>query len=187
MSEFEEMFDEEIPFTEEDRFHIDDDKTAEWAINQIREAEAEKAKWKKFYDERYQVICNECDLTIANMKSLLQSYLEKVPHKVTKTEESYTLPSGKIYLKKQDPDFDFKGNKKFLEWLHENKMTDFIKTTEEPKWGDFKKKLAKDPEGNFAVIETEEGLMAVTTDGEPIPVKVTLKPAEFKVQLNKED
>ena len=169
---------------EEDRYHINDDLEAEWALKKIREAEAEKDKWKQFYDERYQKVCDSCDLTIANMQSLLQSYFEKVPHKVTKTEENYALPSGKIYMKKQEPDFDIKAPE-FMKWLKENKK-EFVKTVEAPDWAAFKKTLAKDPEGNFAVAETDDGLRAVTTDGEIVPIAVTLKQPEFKVQIKKE-
>lgn len=73
-------------------------------MNEIRKANAEKAKWKQFYDERYQIVCNDADRTIANMESILQTYFEKLPHKVTDTQESYMLPSGKLVFKKQEPE-----------------------------------------------------------------------------------
>ena len=166
-----------------DHFYIESDQEAEWAMNKIREAEAEKAKWKAFYDSRYQMVCESCDLTIANMKSMLQSYFNTVPHKVTKTEENYALPSGKIYMKKQEPDFDTSG---LLDYLKLSGQTQFIEYKEAPKWAEYKKTLAKDPEGNFAVVETEEGLRAVNKDGEPLPIPVTLKQPEFKVLIKKE-
>ena len=164
-------------------FYIKDDQEAEWAMNKIREAEAEKAKWKEFYDSRYKAVCDSCDLTIANMQSLLQSYFATVPHKVTKTEENYALPSGKIYMKKQEPEFDTSG---LLDYLKLSGQTQYIEYKEAPKWAEYKKTLAKDPEGNFAVVETEEGLRAVNKDGEPLPIPVTLKQPEFKVQIKKE-
>ena len=146
-------------------------------------AEAEKAKWKEIYDSRYKAVCDSCDLTISNMQSLLQSYFDTVPHKVTKTEENYALPSGKIYMKKQEPDFDTSG---LLDYLKLSGQTEYIEYKEAPKWAEYKKTLAKDPEGNFAVVETEDGLRAVNKDGEPIPIPVTLKQPEFKVQIKKE-
>ena len=167
----------------EERYHISSDQEAEWALQQIKDAEAEKAKWQEFYDSRYKVVCDSCDLTIANMQSLLQSYFATVPHKVTKTEENYALPSGKIYMKKQEPDFDTSG---LLDYLKLSGQTQFIEYKESPKWAEYKKTLAKDPEGNFAVVETEDGLRAVNKDGEPLPIPVTLKQPEFKVQIKKE-
>ena len=172
--------DGDIEESENSHYRIESDQEAEWALQQIKNAEAEKAKWKQFYDERYQAVCNTCDLTIANMQSLLQSYFAKVPHKVTKTEESYALPSGKIYMKQQEPEFD---TKSLLDWLKVNGKTEFIEYKESAKWSDFKKTLAKDPEGKFAVAETEDGLRAVTKDGEITPIQVTLRQPEFKVKV----
>ena len=89
----EKQFDEEFEDTQEyndeqwrSHFVIEDDQTADWAMNEIRKAKAEKERWKKFYDERYQRVCDAADRTIANMESLLQSYFATVPHKETKTQ-----------------------------------------------------------------------------------------------------
>jgi hypothetical protein len=177
-------FPADTPVDEEGHYRIKNDKEAEWALRKIKEAEADKAFWKDHYDKQYASVCYTNDLTINNMKSLLQTYFASVPHKVTKTEENYALPSGKIYMKRQEPEFDYKKNPDFLKWLHENKMEKFIKTEESPKWADFKKTLAKDPDGNFAVAETDEGLKAVTVDGEIVPVTVTLKAPEFMVKVD---
>jgi len=175
---------EDTPVDEEGHYRIKNDQEAEWALRKIKKAEENKEFWKAHYDKQYQSVCFSNDLTINNMTSLLQTYFATVPHKVTKTEENYGLPSGKIYMKKQEPDFDYKKNPEFLQWLKDNKMTKYIKTEESPKWADFKKILAKDPDGEFAVAETDKGLMAVTTDGEIVPVPVTLKAPEFKVKID---
>ena len=71
---------DEAELEESERFHITDDQTAEWALQQIRNAYDEMAKWKAFYDDRYQKVVNSCELTIANMESLLQSYFDTGPH-----------------------------------------------------------------------------------------------------------
>ena len=163
-------------------FSIRDDQTAEWALKKIREAEAEIVKWKAFYDERYQKVCDKCNLTIANMTALLHGYFDTVPHKVTKTQESYQLPSGKIMVKRKDPDFDVKG-KEFMNWLKTN-APEYVKTVEAPDWAGFKRTLAKDAKGNYETVETENGLRAVTADGEVVPIAVTLKAPEYTYQLN---
>ena len=82
---------------------------------------------------------------------------------------------------KYDPD-----DPAFLAWLKESKMTDFIKVEESPRWGDFKKTLPKDENGNFRMMQTEEGLRLLTEDGEVVPgVKVIPQEPEFKVDYGK--
>jgi hypothetical protein len=161
-------------------YRIRNDQEAEWALRKIKEAEDNKEFWKAHYDQQYKSVCFTNDLTINNMRSLLQTYFATVPHKISKTEESYGLPSGKIYMKQQEPEFD---TKSLLDWLKVNGKTEFIEYKESAKWSDFKKTLAKDPEGKFAVAETEDGLRAVTKDGEITPIPVTLRQPEFKVKV----
>ena len=43
---------EEILNEEEDPFVVTDDKTAEWCLQKIHEAEEEKQKWGDFYKEQ---------------------------------------------------------------------------------------------------------------------------------------
>ena len=185
-------------FEEEDRdesaeeqitFVVDSDKKAEWCLNKIRAAEVEKKNWKAFYDERYKQICREMDATIERMKFYLESYFRTVPHKRTKTQESYQLPSGKLVMKKVAYDFDTT-DPAFLEWLKKNKMTEYIKVEESTRWGEFKKFLLKDEDGNFERMpdpDTKEGdpvWRPVTQDGEIVPgVVVSVKQNEFRVEV----
>ena len=158
----------------EERFKIEDDMTAEWAMEQIRNAEAEKAKWKEFYDSRYKAVCETCDLTISNMESLLQSYFATVPHKVTRTQENYALPSGKLVFKKQDVEYE-RDDEKIIEWLKQNNGESFVKTKEVLDWSALKKSV------------TVLGETVVDADGQIIPgIKATERPDIFKVELKKE-
>ena len=157
-----------------DHFVIEDDQTAEWAMNQIREANAEKAKWKQFYDERYQRVCADADRTIANMESILQTYFEKVPHKVTSTQENYTLPSGKLVFKKQAPEYE-RDDAQILEWLHSSGKEQYVKTKETVDWNSLKSTL------NIV------GDTASDENGEIVPgLKVIEREDVFKVELKKE-
>ena len=158
-----------------EHFVVEDDQTAEWCMNQIRLANEEKAKWKRFYDERYQRVCNDADRTIANMESILQTYFEKVPHKVTKTQENYTLPSGKLVFKKQAPEYE-RNDEEILEWLHKNGKEQFVKTKETVDWSALKPTL------NIL------GESASDENGEIIPgLKVIEREDVFKVELKKEN
>jgi hypothetical protein len=169
--EYEEEFDETLG-----RFVIEDDQTAEWAMGKIREAQEEKAKWKQFYDERYQRVEKECDYTIANMESMLQRYFERVPHKVTKTQENYTLPSGKLVFKRQEPEYQ-RDDAEVIQWLAEHTSTPnrFVNTKLTLNWSELKKHLS--------VV----GEVVADEDGQIMPIKAVDRPDIFKVELKKED
>lgn len=158
-----------------DHFVIEDDQTAEWAMGKIREAQAEKAKWKQFYDERYQAVEKDCDFTIANMESMLQRYFESVPHKVTKTQENYALPSGKLVFKHQEPEYR-RTDADVIDWLKKNGGEKYIVTKEALNWAEMKRKLN--------VI----GSTVADEDGQIIPcIEVVERPDIFKVELKKEE
>lgn len=177
MSEFIEDLNGGIPgeIREEEsgtRWNPDNDQGAEWCIQQIRNAEAEKQKWKEFYDAQYQKVADTCDLTISNMEAMLQTYFEIVPHNVTKTQETYQLPSGRLILKKQGPEFQ-RDDEKVIAWLEASGMKQFIKekTVISLDWAGLKKACS--------II----GDCLISEDGEVIPdVKVIQRPDIFKVE-----
>lgn len=155
-------------------FRVTDDQTAEWCMEQIRNAKEEKDKWKAFYDDRYQRVCETCDLTIANMEAMLQTYFESVPHKVTKTQENYALPSGKLVIKKQEPEYQ-REDAEVIEWLKEHGGERFIKTKETLDWNELKRTL------------TVMGETVADADGQVIPcITAVERPDAFKVELKKE-
>ena len=161
--------------SELEHFKVEDDQTAEWCLTQIRNAQKEKQKWKEFYDDRYRKVCEACDLTIANMESLLQTYFENVPHKVTPTQENYTLPSGKLVFKRQEAEFE-KDEDQVIGWLKQNNGEAYIKTKESLDWGNLKKTL------------TVTGETVSDENGEIIPgIKAIERPDIFKVELRKEE
>lgn len=152
-----------------ERFIIDDDQKAEWALEQIRNAEDEKARWRDHFSEQMARINETCDLTINNMKEMLREYFATVPHKVTKTEENYRLPSGKLVMKKLGPEFDFDDNE-LIDWLEKNKPGQYIKTKKAVDWIGLKKTL------------TVVGEIVADDTGEIIPcIKVYERPDEFTI------
>lgn len=169
---------EELEENEEqhDRFVIEDDRAADWAMNKIREAKAEKERWKKFYDERYQKVCEEADRTITYMEMLLMAYFQKVPHRVTDTQENYALPSGKLVIKHQEPEYQ-RTDDDVIQWLAENTSTPnrFVKTKLTLNWAELKK--------HINVI----GDTVADEDGQIMPIKVVERPDIFKVELKKEE
>lgn len=169
------MYDDLNEVVEPEHYVIEDDQQADWAMTQIRNAQQEKKKWKEFYDDRYRKVCESCDLTIQNLTSLLQTYFEKVPHKVTTTQENYRLPSGKLVVKKQAPEFE-RDDAEVISWLKANNGQNYVKTKESLDWDGLRKTL------------TVLGETVADENGEIIPgIKATERPDVFKVELNKED
>lgn len=130
-----EMIEEEKPWT------ITDDASAEWAMEQIANANAELEKWTTFYAERLGKIEATTQNTIQYFTAKLKEYFETVPHHQTKTQESYELPSGKLVMKAQQPEF-IREDEKLIAWAKENGKGEFIKTKEVLDWSKMKKEFA---------------------------------------------
>ena len=168
----EELFDEE---EEQGTFSVNDDSTAEWCVRQIKAAEAEKDLWKAHYKEELDKIIARQDRIIERMEFYLEQYFRKVPHTIAKTQESYRLPSAKLVVKKQQPEWN-QDDEVLTPWVRTN-YPSLIK--ESVSWGDFKKKLViHDNEDGERIIATEDGLIVpgvTATDREDV----------FKVEVKK--
>lgn len=169
MSELAYIEDEQV--TVEPSFTVTDDRKAEWCLKKIREAKAEKDFWKRYYDAQYKAIEEAADTTIANMEFLLQGYFESVPHKVTDTQENYKLPSGKLVLKRQEPEYD-RNDEAVIEWLEENQKSEYVKVKKSLDWAGLKKTL------------TVVGDRLADSEGEIVPgINVVARPDVFKVEV----
>lgn len=156
---------------EHDGFHVTDDKAAQWCMQKIREAETDRAMWKAHYEAQMEKVNKAADESIAYFTGKLEEYFATVPHKATKTQESYTLPGGKLVLKQQQPKFETDDDK-LVSWLEANGRTGLVKIKKSADWATLKKSL------NFV------GENAVTVDGEIVPgVKVEQRPNVFKVEM----
>ena len=156
---------------EQTGFVVDSDSKAEWCLEKIREAQAEKEKWRRFYADRLEQIEKDADATIERMQEFLRVYFDSVPHKQTRTQQSYQLPSGKLVFKHQAPEYTVKDDE-LLPWLKDNGMIGYIKTKESPNWAELKKTLRP------------AGEQMATADGEIVPgITVTERPDIFKVEV----
>ncbi len=131
-----EMIEEEKPWK------VMDDSSAEWAMEQIANANAEREKWTAFYAERLGKIEATTQNTIDYFTAKLKEYFETVPHHQTKTQESYELPSGKLVMKAQAPEY-IRDESKLIAWAKESGNTDFVKTKETLDWSKMKKEVSK--------------------------------------------
>lgn len=158
----------------EEVFEITDDMAAEECMKMIRDHQEEKETWKKFYEDRIKSVNETCDMEIARLTMALETYFSTVPHKVTKTQENYALPSGKLVVKKQEPEF-VREDDKVIKWLKENGGQKYVKTKETLDWSGLK--------GTLTVV----GDTVADTNGNVIPcITAVERPDIFKVELKKE-
>lgn len=158
---------------EHDGFHVTDDKAAEWCMQKIKEAEADRAMWKKHYEAQMEKVNQAADSTVSYFTAKLQEYFATVPHKATKTQESYSLPGGKLIQKHQQPSFETDDDK-LVPWLKQNFMGQLVKVKECADWAGLKK----------VVTVTPDGMHVATDDGEIVPgVTVTPRLDVFKVEM----
>lgn len=156
-------------------FCVTNDKSAEWCIRKIREAQAEKQRWRDYYAEQQRKIDQEADGTISYFEALLADYFDSVPHKRTKTQESYQLPGGKLVRKQQAPEYQ-RDEAALLPWLKQN-APELVKVTESADWAALKKQI----------VIALDGETVATEDGEIVPgVKAIQRPEVFLVEIKEE-
>lgn len=166
--------------SDEDRgFRIADDDTADWAVRKIAEERAELARMKAMADEQIGRIMDKlaaaekrCESGTAYLTGKLEEYFNTVPHKATKTQETYRLLSGVLKMKRGGVSMK-QDDERLLEHLKATGASDMITTTEKPKWGEFKKRLQIVGD---TVVDTQTGEIV---DG----VEVIEKPDVFTIDV----
>ena len=149
----------------ESHFSIEDDKQADWAIRKIKEAREDTAKWRAYYADQIAKIEKANAATEDYFLALLENYFAKVPHKATKTQESYMLPSGKLVRKAQNPTYE-RDEEALLAWAHAS-CPDVIRTKESVSWEQLKKRVTWSNDGEAINGDTGEiiqGVKAVQRD-----------------------
>lgn len=155
----------------EEGFVIDTDAKAAWALRKIKEARDDRDMWVKWYKDKIAEIEAATDFNTMNLEHMLAEYFASVPHKKTKTQESYTLPEGKLVMKTQNPEYK-RDDKAVIEWLKANKPGQFVKVKEELDWAGLKA-----ASGVF-------GSNIVDENGEIIPgIEVVERGAKFVVEV----
>ena len=149
---------------------VEGDVEADRLIREIREAQETKAFWKAYYQEKLKEVNDSCDLIIDQSTERLRMYFESVPHKKTATQEKYPLPSGKLVLKDQEPEYD-RDDKAVIKFLKANGGEKFVKVKEELDWSGLKKTLS--------IL----GETAADENGKPIPgIKVIERDRVFTIE-----
>jgi len=170
-------FPEEDVFAATAPFRVDNDQKAEWCLQKIAEKKAELAKWEAHYTGLLAAVREETDRDIAWFENKLQGYFldQQIARntKKTKTQTSYSLPSGKLVVRHREPTYDRKAEE-LLPWLKQN-HPELVKVKEEENWAELKKLLKV------------HGESMITADAEIVPgITVTPRPDEFKVEFKSE-
>lgn len=166
-------------------FVITDDNLADWALRKIRDEEAERDRLISIAQNQIQELQEKmkdpnekCDRDTSFLKGCLAQYMNKVPHKSTKTQETYQLLTGKLVLKKPSQKMIVPDDNKLLDYLDKESYKDYIKTKCSPDWAGFKK-----------ILEIQNGDVINKETGEVInPEIIAIEdvPASFDIKL-KED
>lgn len=159
----------------EENFKIENDKTAEWALTQIQEAETERDRLIAIAEEKIKDLTNKieelnshCEDETKYLRSCLAMYFETVKSKETKTQKSYKLLSGTLIFKKPSVKI-VHDDKKLLEFL---KDSEFIETKQSIKWAEYKKLLTISGD---EVIDSETGEIVDGCTVEEVPASFYIK------------
>lgn len=165
--------DEELDQLEGQDVPMLDDMDAEYMLTLIRQADTEYQKMESWYAHMVEKAKEKRDRKVAWAENNLRAYFDIVPAKVTKTQKTYDLPSGKLVLKHQEPKYTTK-DEELVPWLKKNGKAGLVKVKEEADWANLKKQLKASP----------DGLSMVTEDGEIVPgITVTPREDKFTVTL----
>lgn len=154
---------------EKPAFQIDNDRKADWAVEKVMEAVAERDRLVKIADQRIKelqeqklAIAAKADRSAQFLTEKLYEYFQTVqPSSVTKTQTTYKLLAGKLVKKRQQPEYQ-RDDAALLDWAKAN-APDMVQTKESVTWGELKKLTTLDGE-KVVLAETGEivsGVVAV--------------------------
>lgn len=125
----------------------DSPEKADWAIEKIKECRERRDLYIAAAESRISQLKDQieqskedCDSQTSYLMGALDSYLDMVPAKKSKTQISLDLPSGKIVRKLEHPDY-VKNEPALLRYLQEHDP-DMVTYTPKIKWADLKKCLS---------------------------------------------
>lgn len=155
-------------------FFVQNDMEANEAIKKIKCLEAEKDKWSEFYKIQDKKVSEKIQGKIDYYKAALVKYFESedAVKRETKTMYKISLPDGDLVFTKPKQKFAY-DDKKLIEYLKLNHMTEYIKSKESVSWEELKKILTVDNSGN--VINSETGELIDIIGSELVPGTFNVK------------
>lgn len=130
---------------EKEAWAIKDDLQADWALDKIRESEAEYRRFEMVVNDKIRQLVTALNTEREKMenetgffKSKLAEYFSTLNNKkATKTQETYKLPSGRLVLKHKQPKIE-RDDDKLVPWLLERHMPWLVKTKKTADWANLK-------------------------------------------------
>ena len=153
-------------------FTIDSDNKADWAIEQILTAVAERDRLTRIANDRIAElnkqkadISEKTDRNTQFLTDKLFEYFQTVkPSSITKTQTTFKLLSGKLVQKKQQPEY-VRDEAAMIDWARAS-APDYIKVEERLNWGDLKKQTTLDGEA-VVLADTGEIIPGVVAKARP--------------------
>ena len=177
---------------EHKEFEIKDASTADWAISKIADERNRKDYFVECANKEIEKLKSQikemeekCERTTSYLSGCLGKYLERdeVPKKKTATQESITLPAGKIIKKLPKTEYimssgeavtKHKGDDDFIKEVKELDKK-LIKTIKEVDWATLKKNITNTEDGTVIYKETGEVI-------ESLSARQTLPSIEVKTE-----
>lgn len=172
-----ENFEWEDIFEETEDFAINDSRTADWAMEKIKEARKCRDFFKETAEQKIAKLRQQieeaekkCESRTAYLLGKLNQVQGLFPSCKTKTREVVELPAGKLIWKYAKQDYE-RDEKKLLPYLEEN-APEFVEYVPKIKWGELKKEL---------IIES--GIPVRKNTGEiPEGIMIVEKPESFDIE-----
>lgn len=162
----------------DESFSITDDKLADWALRKIKEEEAERDRLINIANDqiaelnlRINQLETQCENKTKFLKGHLAIYFGTVPHKETKTQESYKLLSGSLVMKKAGTKI-IHDDDALLAYLVASSQPEYIKVKKSVDWAEYKKNLGI--EGRD-VIDLDTGEIIKACSVEDVPASFDIK------------
>lgn len=159
-------------------FSINNDNLADWAIRKIKEDEAERDRLIAIAQDQINELTDQIenlkikyDGKTKFLKGHLQMYFGSVPHKETKTQESYKLLSGSLVMKKASAKIIYDDDA-LLAYLVASSQPEYIKVKKSVDWVEYKKNLGI--EGRD-VIDLDTGEIIKACSVEDVPASFDIK------------
>lgn len=158
---------------------VNNDLTADLCLDKIREEKAELTRFEMVINDKIRLLKERLDKekesrqkSIDYYTGLLREYFNTLEINSTKAgNKIYKLPSGKIQLKKQQPEY-IRDDEQLIKWLESNGKNEFIKIEKMPEWGELKK-----------TVTVSNGVV-LTSDGEVVDgVSVIERGEKFEVVI----
>ena len=176
------IIDENLNIQEEEKetWKVENDLSADWCLDKIREAKAEYNRFEMVANAKIEQIQaalmaqkEKMDSEVGYFEYKLREYFNGLSNiKATKTQATYNLPSGKLLLKQKGPEF-IQDDVKLVKWLENNKLNQLVKIKKSPDWATLKKDVSI---VNNKVVSTYTGEIV---EG----VTVLERDPEFKVEV----